>query len=27
VRLLPYECTEPAWEAHLEELANKKGAH
>lgn len=27
VRLLPYECTEPAWEAHLEDLANKKGAH
>jgi len=27
VRLLPYECTEPAWESHLEELANKKAAH
>jgi hypothetical protein len=25
VRLLPYECTEPAWEAHLEELAKKQG--
>lgn len=26
VRLLPYECNEPAWEAHLEELAGKHGA-
>jgi hypothetical protein len=25
VRLLPYECNEPAWENHLEELAKQHG--
>jgi hypothetical protein len=25
VRLLPYECSEPAWESHLEELAKQHG--
>ena len=24
VRLLPYECNEPAWENHLEELAKQR---
>ena len=25
VRLLPYECNEPTWESHLEELAKQHG--
>jgi hypothetical protein len=25
VRLLPYECNEPAWDNHLEELAKQHG--
>jgi hypothetical protein len=25
VRLLPYECNEPTWENHLEELAKQRG--
>jgi len=28
VRLLPYECNEPTWESHLEDLAKqRRGAH
>ena len=25
VRLLPYECNEPAWEDHLDELRKQQG--
>ena len=25
VRLLPYECNEPAWEEHLEHLRQEQG--
>jgi len=27
VRLLPYECNEPTWDAHLETLREQRGGH